>query len=64
MVKLLKTSLRLSSHIMAMAVTRTPSRKAIRMKMTNSVVVKEAEQAGKTEVLWEVSSEAEIFPRL
>ena len=61
MVKLLKTSLRLSSHIMAMAVTRTPSRKAIRMKMTNSVVVKEAEQAGKTEV---VSSEAEIFPRL
>lgn len=64
MVKLLKTSLRLSSHIMAMAVTRTPSRKAIRMKMTNSVVVKEAEQAGKTEELWEVSSEAEIFPRL
>ena len=49
---------------MAMAVTRTPSRKAIRMKMTNSVVVKEAEQAGKTEELWEVSSEAEIFPRL
>ena len=49
---------------MAMAVTRTPSRKAIRMKMTNSVVVKEAEQAGKTEVLRAVSSEAEIFPRL
>ena len=64
MVKLLKTSLRLSSHIMAMAVTRTPSRKAIRMKMTNSVVVKDAEQAGKTEVLRAVSSEAEIFPRL
>ena len=60
-VKLLKTSLRLSSHIMTRAVTRTPRRKAIRTKMTNSVVVKEVEHAGKTVEV--VSTGAEIFPR-
>ena len=63
-VKLLKTSLRLSSHIVTMAVTRTPARKAIRTKMTSSVVVKEAEQAVKSAVsTGDGAAEFVIFPR-
>ena len=62
-VKLLKTSLRLSSHIVNMAVLRTPTRKATRTKMTNSVVVKEAEQAVKTAVSTGAVKSV-IFPRL
>ena len=62
--KLLKTSLRLSIHIVTMAVRRTPTRKAMRTKMTNSVVVKELAQGVETGLVFTRTESVVIFPRL
>ena len=49
--------------MMTMAVSRTPTRKAIRTKMTNSVVVKEPEQPVERVVSTTGPGESVIFPR-